>query len=203
MIVLMAKAPEPGRVKTRLCPPLRPEEAAELSRAALADTIAAVEGCGLELVVALDGPLGDWCPPGTRVIEQRGDGLGERLAHAFADVGSAAIAIAMDTPHVTPSLLRGAWEALGTEGIDAVLGPAVDGGYWAIGLRRPDPAVFDGVPMSRSDTGRRQLERLQALGLAVAIQPELCDVDDIASARRVAAEAPETRFARRFRALAR
>ncbi len=201
MIVLMAKAPEPGRVKTRLCPPLRPEDAAALSRAALVDTMAAVAGSGLELVVALDGVVDDWCPAGVRVIAQRGDGLGERLGNAFADVGGRAIAIAMDTPQVTPELLRSSWEMLGSDGVDAVLGPAVDGGYWAIGLLGPDPAVFEGVPMSRPDTGRRQQERLEALGLAVAILPELCDVDDIASARRVAAEAPETRFARRFRAL--
>jgi glycosyltransferase A (GT-A) superfamily protein (DUF2064 family) len=99
----------------------------------------------------------------------------------------------MDTPQVTPLLLRDGLAAL--EEADAVFGPADDGGYWAIGLREPDPAVFDRVPMSRVYTGAVQRARLAALGLRTVDLPSLRDVDDIASARAAAAAAPESRFA--------
>jgi glycosyltransferase A (GT-A) superfamily protein (DUF2064 family) len=101
----------------------------------------------------------------------------------------------MDTPQVDAWLLEGAIASLGAPGTDAVLGHAEDGGYWAIGLRRPDPRAFLGVPMSCDDTGARQADALAALGLAVATLPTLRDVDLIEDARAVAAEAPEGRFA--------
>ena len=85
--------------------------------------------------------------------------------------------------------------------MDAVLGPALDGGYWAIGLKEPDMRVFDGVPMSTPHTGSAQLVRLRALGLRTAALPALRDVDTIEDARRVAREAPATRFARAVREL--
>jgi glycosyltransferase A (GT-A) superfamily protein (DUF2064 family) len=78
---------------------------------------------------------------------------------------------------------------------DAVFGPATDGGYWAIGLREADPAVFAGVPMSRVYTGAIQRARLAALGLRTIDLPPLRDVDDIDAARAVAAQAPGGRFA--------
>lgn len=200
-LIVMAKAPVPGRSKTRLCPPCTPEQAAALAEAALRDTLAAVAAtpCARRLL-ALDGPAGDWAGPGFDVVAQRGADLGERLACAFEDVGGPALAIAMDTPQVSPQLLTHALGALAEPRTDAVLGPTQDGGYWTIGLRRPDRAVFAGVPMSSPATHVDQLRRLHELGLnAVALAP-LVDVDSISDARAVAAEAPGTQFAAALRA---
>lgn len=201
---MLAKAPVPGRTKTRLCPPLTPGAAAVLALAALEDTLAAAAACTAagRRVVALDGEPGAWLPRGFAVIEQRGDGLAERLAAAFDDVGGGALAIGMDTPQVTPALLDGALERLADPRTDAVLGPAADGGYWAIGLRAPDARVFAGVPMSTPETRAAQRARLAALGLRCAELPPLRDVDTYADARAVAAQAPGSRFAAALGALA-
>jgi len=196
-LIVLAKAPRPGRSKTRLCPPCTPRDAAALARAALADTLDAVLATpAARRVLVLDGPVGDWLAPGVEVVAQRGAGLDERLAHAFADVGGPALLVGMDTPQVTARDLARGLERLATPGVDAVLGPATDGGYWAIGLREAQPRAFLGVPMSTAWTGRAQHERLRRLGLRVALLPALRDVDRIADARAVAALAPAGRFAR-------
>lgn len=193
-LVVLAKAPVPGRVKTRLCPPCSPAEAARLASAALADTLATVAGAAAERhVLAIDGRLEQPVPDCFEVVGQRGGGLDERLAAAFEDVGGPAFLVGMDTPQVAPGLLATALGAL--DAADAVVGDALDGGYWGIGLRRPDRRAFVGVPMSRADTGAAQRARLAALGLRIASLPPLQDVDDIASARAVARAAPGTRFA--------
>jgi rSAM/selenodomain-associated transferase 1 len=196
-LIVLAKAPRPGRSKTRLCPPCTPLEAAALARAALVDTLQAARAtsAGRHLVV-LDGPVGDWLPSGFEVVVQRGDGLDQRLAHAFTVAAGPALLIGMDTPQVTARDLGDALGRLAARGAEAVLGPAPDGGYWAIGLRVPDPRVFLGVPMSTADTCRAQRARLRALGLGVGLLPALRDVDRIADARAVAALAPAGRFAR-------
>ena len=193
-IVVIAKAPAPGRVKTRLTPPCSPGEAALLAGAALGDTLAAAARArtAARRVLVLDGALVP-VPRGFDVVPQRGDGLAARLAAAFQDVGGPAFLVGMDTPQVTPQLLDAGLGAL--DGSDAVFGAALDGGYWGIGLRRPDPAAFDGVPMSRPETGMAQRVRLAELGLRTAVLPPLRDVDTIDDARAVAAEAPESRFA--------
>jgi rSAM/selenodomain-associated transferase 1 len=196
-LIVLAKAPRPGRSKTRLCPPCTPRDAAALARAALADTLDAVLATpAARRVLVLDGPVGDWLAPGVEVVAQRGAGLDERLAHAFADVGGPALLVGMDTPQVTRGDLTRGLERLAAPGVDAVLGPATDGGYWAIGLRDAQPRAFLGVPMSTARTGRAQHERLRRLGLRVALLPALRDVDRIADARAVAALAPAGRFAR-------
>lgn len=201
-LIVIAKAPVSGRVKTRLCPPCTPRQAAALAEAALADTLAAVVVTpAARRVCVLDGEPGPWLPDGIEVVAQRGDGLGERLAAAFDDVGGAAVLIGMDTPQVTPAQLGAALAALRAPGADAVLGLAPDGGYWAIGLRAPDPTVFSGVPMSTARTGAAQRARLLEAGLRVRLLPELRDVDTIADARVVAAAAPHGRFAAALREL--
>jgi len=203
-IIVLAKEPRPGRVKTRLCPPCSPTEAATLAEAALRDTLAAAvrtEPAG-RVVLALDGEPGSWLPRGVDVIRQRGHGLAARLTAAFDDVRGPALLVGMDTPQLTPALLAEALTQLGREAVDAVLGLAHDGGWWAIGLKRPDRRVFTGVPMSTPWTGARQLRRLHAIGLRVASLPRLTDVDDIASAVVVARESPATNFARTLGALA-
>jgi rSAM/selenodomain-associated transferase 1 len=193
-LIVIAKAPVAGRVKTRLCPPCTPEQAADLACASLQDTLDAValSSAGRRIVV-LDGEPGPWLPAGFEVIAQRGDGLAERLAAAFEDVGEAAFLVGMDTPQLTPALLDSGLEAVVTG--DAAFGAALDGGYWGLGLRTPDAAVFAGVPMSSTRTGAVQRAQLALLGLRPAILPPLLDVDTFRDALIVATEAPETRFA--------
>ncbi|MEV5831769.1 TIGR04282 family arsenosugar biosynthesis glycosyltransferase [Spirillospora sp. NPDC052242] len=189
-LLVIAKEPVPGRVKTRLTPAYTPAEAAELAAAALADTLDAVAAAPAgRRTLVLDGAPRPWPPPGVGVIPQRGDGLDERLANAFADAdaGRPLVLIGMDTPQVTPALLAAAARAL--DGRDAVFGPAADGGFWLLGLRRPDARLLRGVPMSRPDTGAVQLARLRGAGLRVATLPELTDVDTPADAIAIAVAA--------------
>ncbi|HEY8525768.1 MAG TPA: DUF2064 domain-containing protein [Acidimicrobiales bacterium] len=202
-VIVLAKEPVPGRVKTRLCPPCTPGEAAALAAAALADTLAAARASGADRVVlALDGRPGAWCPPGVEVVPQGAGPLNRRLAAAWSATPGPAVQVGMDTPQVTAADLDRALDALAGDGIGAVLGPAADGGWWAIGLRRPHPEAFAGVPMSRADTGARQLARLEALGLRTALLPVRTDVDTWTDALAVADAAPATRFAAAVRALA-
>ncbi|HEX4754026.1 MAG TPA: TIGR04282 family arsenosugar biosynthesis glycosyltransferase [Solirubrobacterales bacterium] len=196
-VVVIAKSPQPGRSKTRLMPPCDPPQAARLAEASLRDTLRAVTAtrCG-ERVLALSGPSGDWLPDGFRVVDQGEGTLDRRLAHVFSRCQGPTLLIGMDTPQVSPWLLEEAASSLLAPGIDAVLGHAEDGGYWAIGLRRPDPRAFAGVPMSVAETGARQQEALCGLGLRVGLLPTLRDVDLIGDARAVAAMSPAGGFAR-------
>lgn len=195
-VMVIAKAPVAGEAKTRLCPPLTPEQAAALAEAALRDTLDAVLAADASRrVLVLDGEVGPWLPEGFEVIPQRGAGLAERLAAAFEDVGEAALLIGMDTPQVTARQLDDAWSALMRDEVDAVLGEASDGGWWAIGLGQPDPRVFDGVPMSRADTVIHQRERLAEVGSRVAELPVMQDFDVFGDALAVAEAAPSSRFA--------
>jgi glycosyltransferase A (GT-A) superfamily protein (DUF2064 family) len=196
----MAKAPLPGRVKTRLCPPLTPEQACEVAQAALADSLDAVAGCGADQrVIALDGEPGPWLPAGFRIVRQRGSGFADRLTNAWADCGGPALQIGMDTPQIDPEVLDESLSALDASPGRSVLGPAQDGGWWAIGLLRPDPRVFRGVPMSTPTTGVHQIERLRELGLDPALLRTLVDVDTWTEARDVATATPRGLFASRVR----
>jgi uncharacterized protein len=202
-LIVIAKEPIPGRVKTRLTPPYTAEQAAALAEASLRDTIDTIARARAGArTLALQGRPNSWLPPGFNVIPQRGDGLDERLAYAFDDAyaGRPLVLIGMDTPQVTTSLLERAGAALRNR--DAVIGPSTDGGFWLLGLARPDARLLRGVPMSRSDTGRSQLARLHAAGLKVALLPTLTDVDTAADAAEVAALAPHGRFATAVRDVA-
>src|SRR3954447_17694456 len=100
-LLVMAKSPVPGRVKTRLCPPCSPGEAAAVAEAALADTLDAVAACGADRkIVALDGEPGDWLPAGFELIRQCRGSLTDRLAHAWSATGGGGVQIGMDTPQV-------------------------------------------------------------------------------------------------------
>jgi hypothetical protein len=225
-ILVIAKSPVPGRVKTRLTPPFSPVQAAALAEAALADTLAAAARVpAARRVVALDGEPGDWLPAGFDVIGQRGSGLDERIAAAFGEVYARlrlpAVLIGMDTPQVTPELLESAIQPLlsdaddpragataapgnrdGASAADATLGLADDGGFWLLGLRRPDPRLVTGVPMSAPLTGAAQLARLAGAGLRVRQVPRCTDVDTAADAVAVARQIPDSRFAAALRAIA-
>ncbi|MFF8883435.1 TIGR04282 family arsenosugar biosynthesis glycosyltransferase [Streptomyces flaveolus] len=195
-LLVIAKEPRPGRVKTRLTPPFTPAQAAALAEAALADTLRAVAATpARRRVLVLDGVPGPWLPPGFDVVPQCAGGLDERLADAFAGCAGPALLVGMDTPQVTPELLT-----VDFSGCDAYFGPAEDGGFWALGLARPDPGLLRGVPMSTPVTGAVQRERLVSAGLRVRDLPPLRDVDTAADARAVAALAPHGRFAARLAA---
>ncbi|WP_439081407.1 TIGR04282 family arsenosugar biosynthesis glycosyltransferase [Streptomyces sp. WL006] len=195
-LLVIAKEPVAGRVKTRLCPPFSPAEAAELAAASLADTLETLLALpARRRVLVLDGRPGDWVPPGFEVVPQSGGGLDERLAAAFGGCTGPALLVGMDTPqigatHLAPALAPDAWDGCG-----AWFGPAEDGGFWALGLAEPDPALLLGVPMSVPETGAVQRRRLVEAGLAVRELPVLVDVDTAADASRVASAAPGGRFA--------
>ncbi len=198
-LIVLAKAPRPGFVKTRLSPDYSPEEAASLAAASLADTLDVVESTrAARRMLLLEGPAQAWQRRSLEVVAQQGRGLDERLAFAFSLVHGPALLVGMDTPQVTRELLDVSWD-----GIDAWFGPAGDGGFWALGFAvPPDPGLLLGVPMSRADTGARQRARLVAAGLRVGDLPELTDFDSAADVATVAALAPHGRFARRADELA-
>ena len=201
-VIVIAKAPIAGQVKTRLCPPCTPEEAAAVAGAALIDTLSTVDAFAADrAVIALDGPAGTWVPPRFEVIAQRGGPLEERLAAAFEDAMGTdptawqpTVLIGMDTPQVTHTDLKDAFNALAGHG--SSLGLTPDGGWWCIGLHAPNAEVFRDVIMSEPTTGQRQLERLDALGLAPVSLRELADVDFFPDALHVASLIPLSTFAR-------
>jgi glycosyltransferase A (GT-A) superfamily protein (DUF2064 family) len=207
-LVLIAKETVPGRVKTRLHPPLTLEEAARLAAASIADTLAAVAALpATRRILLFDGVR---TPSGSEhydVTTQVPGTLDERLAALFDAVTGPTVLIGMDTPQLTahdlaPAFDGGTGPAGWTAPVDAWFGPAHDGGFWALGLREPDGALVRGVPMSRDDTGARQLERLERAGLRVGTLRTLTDVDTIEDAREVASIAPHGSFARLFESLA-
>lgn len=195
-ILVIAKQPVAGRVKTRLCPPCTPAQAAAVAAAALADTLDTVTATpAMRRTLILSGQYE--APPGWCVVGQHGDGLGERLANAFADTaipGVASLLIGMDTPQITPALLDRV--ALGLGSADVVLGPAEDGGWWALALRDPaHAAVLRDIPMSTPDTHALTVAALLARRLVVQPSARLRDVDTAADALAVARACPTGRFA--------
>jgi hypothetical protein len=203
-LVVMAKSPVPGRVKTRLTPPFSPQQAARLAEAALRDTLAtAARVPAARHTIALDGLPGPWLPGRFGVIAQSAGGLDERIAAALAAVHAGLPApvalIGMDTPQVTTELLAAALRPLADGTADAVFGPADDGGFWLLGLRHPDPDLVRGVPMSTARTGALQFGRLAAARLRIRRLPRLRDVDNATDAAVVARQAPGSRFAAALR----
>ncbi|TDU06311.1 glycosyltransferase A (GT-A) superfamily protein (DUF2064 family) [Streptomyces sp. 846.5] len=219
-LMVLAKSPVPGRVKTRLTPACTPEQAAALAEAALADTLETLGRVPAgRRVLVLEGAPGRWLPPGWEVLPQAGGGLDVRLAQAFAAVAgdtagnrtagnkTPALLVGMDTPQLSARMLAEALSPAGRTGVDAWFGPAVDGGFWTLGLARPSAELARqlllGVPMSTSTTGAVLRGRLAAAGLSVAALPALTDVDTVAEAAEVAELAPHTRFAETWRMVSR
>ncbi|MGC4847342.1 TIGR04282 family arsenosugar biosynthesis glycosyltransferase [Micromonospora sp. DT15] len=208
VLLLVAKAPVPGQAKTRLCPPADPTQAARIAAASLLDTLAAVRATASTIpVLAHTGRFADAeysaeltaALAGWHLLPQRGDTFADRLANAHADTAAAfpgrpVLQIGMDTPQIGPALLSAALDRLAEH--EAVFGPALDGGWWALGLRDSRYAsALREVPMSTDDTGRRTLAALRGHGVRPAILPVQRDVDDWSTALAVAADLPGTRFA--------
>jgi uncharacterized protein len=215
-LLVLAKAPVPGEVKTRLCPPATPAQAARVAAAAFLDTLDAVLAVpDVAPVVALTGDLAQAADAAAlteqlravTVLPQRGTTLGQRIAAAFADTAAAidrrpVLQIGMDTPQVDAKLLTHCLDLLDGPGVDAALGPATDGGWWVLGVRRPELVqLIADIPTSRSDTGAQTMAALRASGCRVVELPELSDVDTWDDAATVAADVPGSRFAAAVAAL--
>ena len=211
-LLVVAKAPEPGRAKTRLAATVGERVAADIAAAALLDTLDAVAAARVAArVVALTGDLDAAAGAGEirqrlgsfTVIEQRGDGFADRLANAHADSGFAGypvLQIGMDTPQVTAALLTGCAHRLLES--PAVLGLACDGGWWVLGVRTPAMAeCLRSIPMSQPDTGQLTLNALRDNDIDVTPVVRLADFDVVADIAVVRdACAPASRFARVTRA---
>ncbi|THG30173.1 TIGR04282 family arsenosugar biosynthesis glycosyltransferase [Naasia lichenicola] len=201
-LVVIAKACIPGRVKTRLVPPLTFEQAAELAAASLADTLTAMQELDVERRILYFDGTEEHVPDGAsgfEVVRQVGGGLDARLGHIFDYChDSPMVMIGMDTPQVTAAALQPMLDDLAAGApTDAWFGPARDGGFWALGMARPDGSLIRGVPMSLSETGRLQYRRLIAAGLRVRQLAPLIDVDYASDAIDVAEIAPHGTFAAR------
>jgi uncharacterized protein len=211
-MLVVAKAPVAGLVKTRLGRVIGMEQAAVLAAAALLDTLAVcaaaygVARCHL----ALDGDLSraahreeiEDATAGWTVHRQRGDGFAERLVNAHTDAAAMTLApvvqVGMDTPHLMAKTLLDVGERL-THRDAAVLGPALDGGWWLLGVGGPHLVRhLGGVVMSSTGTGAMTRRALQRAGARVSEVAQLRDVDELADAEHVAAASPKTRFARAF-----
>jgi len=207
-LLVVAKAPVAGQAKTRLGTNIGYEAAADIAAASLLDTLEVAAGTGWPVVVAMVGSLADAAAAQEiaaaigphRVIAQRGDAFAHRLvaAHADADAGHGVVQVGMDTPHLDPAHLHLAADALQTH--DAALGPAEDGGWWILAVRRADLAqCLADVPMSADDTGALTRAALERSGARVADVPSMRDVDTWEDAEVVARSAPHTRFAAQVR----
>jgi glycosyltransferase A (GT-A) superfamily protein (DUF2064 family) len=211
-LLVVAKAPEPGRAKTRLAATVGDQVAADIASAALLDTLDAVAGAPVVgRVVALTGDVDAAAGAAEirqrlesfTVIEQRGGDFADRLANAHADssfAGYPVLQIGMDTPQVTAELLTGCAGRLRES--PAVLGLACDGGWWALGVGTPTMAeCLRTIPMSQPDTGALTLKALRDNGIDVTPVERLADFDvvgDVAAVRDACG--PASRFARITRA---
>ncbi|WP_330059451.1 DUF2064 domain-containing protein [Paenarthrobacter sp. Z7-10] len=197
-VAVIAKECLPGKVKTRLTPPLSPATAAALAQTSLSQTLRAVQSLPVaRRLLVLEGSPRPEDAAGFEVFAQASGSLDERLAALCSLTEGPLLILGMDTPQLTPKLLQpllddwsgpeprfGSW-----------LGPADDGGFWALALRHPDGDLIRGVPMSTPATGVDQLARLQQAGINVGLLPMLTDVDTIDAALKVAQECLGTPFA--------
>jgi hypothetical protein len=179
LICMMAKAPEPGRVKTRLALP--PETAAALADAFIDDTWRAI-GSSADLRALAFSGAEEALPPcvaGALRWRQRGADLGARIEHTLhcgLERADRVIVTGSDSPGLPPTLLATATAALDDH--DAVIGPAIDGGYYLIGMRRCESDLFTELPWSQADTRQATVDRLAARGYSIALLPTWFDVDD-------------------------
>jgi uncharacterized protein len=199
VLLVMAKSPVAGEAKTRLAPAFSSSGAAELAASALLDTLDAVRLSDVEKrMVALTGDLSAACRSEELrrrledfvVVPQYGLTFADRLVRAHQDAalyGRPVLQIGMDTPQVTGAMLTSAVDALLQDGVEALMGIATDGGWWALGVTNPATAeVLANVPMSQADTGALTRAAIERLGLEVSELAMLTDVDTPEDAREVA-----------------
>ncbi|MGE5212178.1 MAG: TIGR04282 family arsenosugar biosynthesis glycosyltransferase [Nitrospirota bacterium] len=220
-LAVMTKVPQPGRVKTRLTPPLTPEQAAELNKCFLRDTAVAIsiassgglrppkvgsaripagahrappQGCGIAVYtpVGAESAYIDILPADFSLLPQRGDNFGERLYFAVEDLfkcgfGSVCL-IDSDSPTVPSENFAEAVGLLSGSGDRVVLGPSDDGGYYLIGLKKPDRHLFEQIDWSTERVLNQTIERATEIGIDIRLLPTGYDVDDDASLRRLRQE---------------
>ena len=214
-LAVMTKAPQPGRLKTRLVPPLTPEEAAELNKRFLRDTTAAISSacsrrpagdvnvsrsepataaCGIAVYtpVGAESAYTDILPTAFSLLPQRGDKFGERLYFAVKDLfkcgfGSVCL-IDSDSPTVPAANFEEAVELLSTTEDRVVLGPSDDGGYYLIGMKKPHRHLFEQIDWSTERVLNQTMQRATEIGIEVKLLPTGYDVDDDASLRRLCNE---------------
>ena len=192
-LVIFAKAPIPGQVKTRLCPPLTPDEAATLHGSFVLDTLERTKAAVSKFKLPLDRYLA--CAPSSahvffkimeerqsvRVIDQVGDDLGARMNQVFetlfAQKYTQVVIVGTDVPSLPLEQYKQAFTLLGSH--DLVLGPALDGGYYLIGLNRPSPELFTGIPWSTEQVLNLTQEKARALGLRTSLLAPWRDIDTI------------------------
>ncbi|MFN4001623.1 DUF2064 domain-containing protein [Microcella sp.] len=192
-IIVMAKECRPGSVKTRLCPPYTPVQAALIAEASLRDTLDTLASTlATRRVLCLDGVV-DFDTSGWETVAQRLGTLDERIAEAIDSCTGPTIVVGMDTPQISAAHIREPLQHWPT-GVDAFFGPATDGGYWLLGLRQPDGDLVRGVPMSQPDTGALQRSRLLEAGLVTRDLVTLTDIDTAESLHAVRSQLTEGRL---------
>ena len=188
MLVVVAKQPAAGQTKTRLCPPLTGETAAQLYTCFLHDTLEIMRQVpNVERSIAyLPADAGGYfrqLAPDMTLTPQRGPGLGERLDHLLTDAlhdgATQVVVMDSDSPTLPPAFVAQAFDRL-SDGADVVFGPCRDGGYYLVGMTRPQPRLLRDVPMSTPTVLRDTLALAAELGVSVALLPAWYDVDTIA-----------------------
>lgn len=200
-LAVMTKAPRAGRVKTRLTPPLSPEEAASLNICFLRDTAAAISRtteCGRALGVGVYTPHGSETaysgilPEGFILVPQRGDSFGERLTAATDDLFAlgfeAVCLINSDSPSVPDAVFAQVVERLSEPNDGVVLGPSDDGGYYLIGLKKNHHRLFEQIDWSTDRVLEQTKAAAREINLAVHLLPTWYDVDDHATLSRLCQE---------------
>jgi rSAM/selenodomain-associated transferase 1 len=211
-LAVMTKAPKAGRVKTRLIPPLSPEEAAEINKCFLRDTAAAISsvntrrpandagetdfkaawGIAVYTPVGAESTYSDILPLDFNLLPQRGDKFGERLYLAAEDLFKCGFdsvcLIDSDSPTVPAESFREAVELLSASGDRVVLGPSDDGGYYLIGLKKPHRHMFEQINWSTERVLNQTIESAAEIGLETKLLPTGYDVDDAASLQRLCKE---------------
>jgi len=187
LLVVVAKAPVPGEVKTRLTPPFAPEEAVALYRCFLKDRLAEISNLqGIDLAIsftpddarnAFERLTGN----GFKLFAQKGADLGQRLNNIFIDkLGSDYDAVSIidsDTPDLPGTIVEQSFRILMSDEVDAVYGPCDDGGYYLVGMRRPHPELFEDIPWSTRSVLNITLERARGLGIRTKLLPGWNDLD--------------------------
>ncbi|GAC1368286.1 MAG: DUF2064 domain-containing protein [Pseudarthrobacter sp.] len=198
-IAVIAKECIPGKAKTRLTPPLTPEQAAALAQISLSQTLQRVRSLpATRRLLVFDGTPHSRDAAGFDVVAQSSGRLDERLAAICSHVTGPLLILGMDTPQLSRAPLAGMladW-SVPTPRHDGWIGPASDGGFWALALHQPDGALIQGVKMSTPQTGAHQAARITDAGLAVGLLPMLRDVDHFADAVSASRDCPGTPFAR-------
>lgn len=189
-LIVFLKAPRPGFVKTRLAASVGPDKACEIYRELMGQVLSQIgEYRNVDLRISPDDAADafrDWCRPGWRLLPQGNGGLGDRLSRAFEQAfqegAQAVLAIGSDCPEVGPSAISKALDVL--DRAPLTLGPAIDGGYWLIGMKAFFPSLFEGIDWSTDQVLEQTQVAAMELGLETVLLETLEDIDDLEGWKR-------------------